>query len=172
MTDTEKSYSETEHFALLADAVRRETAEQASTREGLEAERSALQVKVTTLESELAAAVAGREEAETALADFKAELAEREAAAARESERVDAVRGVAPHLPDDYFTAERASTWGAMSDEVFTALISGLEAGRQAGAEVAERETSAAFRGGASPSAEGASGSSINQLFAARRGRP
>jgi hypothetical protein len=174
----DKTYSETEHFALLTDAVQRETAALAEVKTTLTAEKSALEVRVTTLESEVAAERTAKEQLAAEFETFKAEVAAREAVAARKDERVSRVKAAAPHLADDYFTPERAQVWAEMSDDVFAVLVEGLETSAQAlaakkgdekpaGTPAAE---TAAFRSGASPTSPEGQGSVFTQFLAARRG--
>jgi chromosome segregation ATPase len=176
VADGERTFTEAEHFALLTDAVSRETASLSKATEQLESEKGALQVQVTTLEAELAAEKQAKDSVTAEFDKFKADLAELAAVAERKEDRVKAVKAAAPHLAEDYFTAERADTWASMSDETFAVLIEGLETAAKA-APAAEAAAStelptetAALQGGASPTATKPDSSTTSRFLAARRG--
>jgi len=176
---TVRTFTEDEHLALLTDAVKRETATVTGKVTGLEAEKAQLQAALDVTEAGKATAVQRAETAEKDLADFKQELANKEEIEARREERVAAMKEKANHLPDSYFTAERAQRWAEMDDESFNANIADLvatapavagseQAGKhQEAAAPAGRET-AAFGGNAIPKPEEASaesGSTIGQFL-------
>lgn len=138
MADDPK-FSESQHFALLADAVSRETAalteaktaletETAALQEkvtGLESEKSSLQSAIDVLEAEKAAEIASREKAEQELEQFKAELTELAAVQERMADRVTRVKA-SIEAPEEYFTEARAQRWAQMADEDFEAALSDL----------------------------------------------
>ena len=141
----EKTYTEPEHIAILADRVATETA-------SLTAANGELKTSVDDLSSKLdvaeAARVAAEAKAETAakeFEDFKAELETLREAAERKDERVDAVKEVAAHLGEDFFKDEaRIERIVAMSDEAFTGYVEDLKATAPAGEQpttVVPRET-------------------------------
>jgi len=132
-------FTEEQHFALLADAVSRETASLTEAKTALETEKSELQEKVTGLESEnsslqsaidvleaeKAAEIASREKAEQELEEFKNGLAELAAIQERAADRVTRVKA-SIEAPEEYFTEARAQRWAAMSDEDFEATLADL----------------------------------------------
>lgn len=138
MADDPK-FTESQHFALLADAVSRETASLTEAKTALETEKSELQEKVTGLESEKsslqsridvleaekAAEIASREQAEQEFAQYQADLAELAAVQERMANRVERVQA-SIDAPADYFTEARAQRWAQMADEEFDALLADL----------------------------------------------
>lgn len=171
VADGERTFTETEHFALLTDAVARETAslstdkqELEATVEGLRAEKSeeinGLQSRIDVLEAEKAAAEKARDEAVAEHERFKAELEELAARKARKSDRVERMKAAAPSLEESYFTEQRAERWAEMSDEAFETLIADITESAAA-AKPASDDTrpeeqareSAAFTGGDRPTA-------------------
>lgn len=123
---TERTFTEKEAYALVADNVQRETAEAKSEIEQLKSEKAELQNKLDVSEAAAATEKSGREKAEQDLVDFKESIEAEKAMAARKDERVAKVREVAKHLKDEFFTAERASRWAALDDEAFDAYVKEL----------------------------------------------
>lgn len=174
----ERSYSATEHMALLNDAVARETASLHSEKEtlegsveslaaekaALETEKSELQSRVDVLEAEKIAAEKARDEAVSEHAEYVRQLEELAALDTRRAERAAKVKEAASSLDDSYFTDARIDRWAGMAEEAFEALCADLAefaAKTPAGdtgdgavdedkEKAAARET-AAFKGGASP---------------------
>jgi len=181
----ERTFTQTEHFALLTDAVQRETAALAEVKEDLEGQITSLQsekaeltssvtdlqARIDVLDAEKAAAEQARDAATAEFEAFKAELAEKAAVEARKADRVARVKAANAALSEEYFTEARADRWAQMADETFEALVADItEAAaaapakaETAGAE-APRET-AAFTGGTTPSA--GSGSLFGQFLTA-----
>ncbi|MGZ4745718.1 MAG: hypothetical protein ACXVYY_01410 [Oryzihumus sp.] len=142
----ERTFTETEHAALVADAVARETAAASQRITDLETELTSTRTRLDVAEAAVTTEKAARETAEQALSTFQTETAAREAATARRGERETKIREVAAHLGDDYFTAERVDRWAAMDDEAFTAYVAevaALTTGAQApaGGQKPPRET-------------------------------
>lgn len=138
----DRTFTEGEAYAIVADNVRRETAAVTTENETLKREKSELETKLETADAALATEKAAREKAEKDLADFKAEQEREAAAAAVKDERVAKVRETAKHLGDDFFTAERAARWAGMEQERFDDYIAelaelskGIEAPKGAGAD-------------------------------------
>lgn len=123
----ERTFTEKEAYALVADNVQRETAAAAATIETLTSEKAALQTQVDTLEAAKEAEKARADKADADLASFKESVETEKAQAARKDERVAKVREVAKHLKDEFFTPERAQRWAAMDDEAFGAYVKELE---------------------------------------------
>ena len=122
-----KSFTEDEHLAILEDRVNRETADLTAERDQLKSEKAELESK---LDVETAAKVAAEQRAtaaEEALENFKQEVADREAAAAKKSERLEKAREAAKHLDDKFFEDEkRVERIVAMSDESFEGYVADL----------------------------------------------
>lgn len=137
----ERTFTEKEAYALVADNVQRETADAKATIESLQSEKASLQTQVDTLEAAKAAETARAEAAEKALEDYKEGQEREKAQEARKGERTAKVREVAKHLKDDFFTPERAARWAAMDDEAFTAYCEEIAAVAPAGPPVPEKTT-------------------------------
>lgn len=191
MADGERTFTEAQHFALLTDAVARETASLSSAKEDLDAkvtdlstEKAALTASITELETKIdvldAEKAAAEQARDAAIAEFQAYKdaeAEKAAVEARKSERVAAVKAADSALAEEYFTEARAQRWAEMSDDAFGALVSDLTeaaATRPAVANTdvaatpeAARET-AAFKGGDAPKAP--SGGSLFGQFMSKTG--
>lgn len=162
----DRSYTEVEHLALMADAVTRETASLTEAKESAETKVAELSARVDVLEAEKAALETKVTEAEQALADFKAETEKAAAIAQAKDERVKAVKAANESLPDTYFTDERVQRWAEMTEEAFAEVVDGIKA---AAGVVGAKET-AAFSGGESPTDKTAS-VTAGSIFAARRGK-
>lgn len=191
VTDGERTFTEAQHFALLTDAVARETATLSAAKEQLEtqvtelssdkaaltANVTDLQSKIDVLEAEKAAAEKARDEAAAEFEAYKQAEAEKAAIEARRAERVTAVKAADPALTEEYFTDVRAQRWAEMTDEAFASLVSdlteaaaarpGTSAETAAATPEAQRET-AAFKGGESPTSGG--GESLLGTFLAKTG--
>jgi hypothetical protein len=165
----ERTFTEAEHFALLTDAVQRETSSLTAEKSQLETTVSELQARVDVLEAEKAAETAAKDQAVSEFEAFKAEIAEKAAVEARKADRVARVKAAA-ELPDTYFTDDRIQRWAEMADEQFEALVADLaEVAAAAPASSGDGKTvteTAAFKGGESPSTP--TGSVLGQYFAAR----
>lgn len=119
----DRTFTEGEAYALVADAVERETAaakaeaatalEQVTT---LSNEKDALELRATAAEEAKAAA-------EKALVDFKESIETEKAQEAKRSERVAALEEVAPSLK---LEGERADRIVAMADEAFADYVASL----------------------------------------------
>jgi chromosome segregation ATPase len=178
VADGGRTFTETEHFALLTDAVSRETASLAEAKEELvssvstltaeksavEAEKSELESRIDVLEAEKVAAEKARDEAVSEFEAFKSDLAQKAAIAERKDARIASIKEAAADLLDDeYFTAPRVQRWAEMSDESFEQVVADF---RDLAAKAPKRESkaeektstetareSAAFKGGTSPTA-------------------
>lgn len=188
---TERTFTETEHFALLTDAVARESASLTEKVQELEGtvttvtqekaeEVSALQSRVDVLEAEKAAAEKAAADVQAAFDAYKAELAELAAVEARKAERAAKVKEVASDLEDTYFSDERVARWASMTEEAFEALIADLveasaskktpppfEKKDEDEKKNEEARETAAFTGGDAPSAP--AGSTLGQFLGGRR---
>jgi chromosome segregation ATPase len=155
-TLSDKTFTEAEHYALLTDSVKRETAELESANKELSAKVEELSGKVDVLEAEKSALTTERDEAKAEFESFKSDLQAKEEAQARKEERMAAMKAAAEHLPEDYFTDERALRWAEMSEEAFEVAVADLIATKPA--EVASEDApeapeTAAFSGGVTPTA-------------------
>lgn len=127
--DNKRTFSEDEHLAIVADRVTTETAELRETKAALETEKSDLETKLDVEIAAKEAEKARADKAEKDLADYKAEVEQREAAAERKDERIGAVKEAAPHLQDEFFTDEkRVARIVAMDDESFQDYVADLKA--------------------------------------------
>lgn len=123
----DKTYSEDEHIAILADRVARETASLTVERDQLQTEKADLENKLDVAESAKQAAETAKDNAERELAEFKAEVEAREEAAAKKDERLAKAREVAKHLDAAFFEDEkRIERIVAMSDDQFDGYVSDL----------------------------------------------
>lgn len=127
MADDNKTYSEDEHIAILADRVARETASLTAERDQLSTEKAELENKLDVTESAKVAAETAKDNAERELAEFKEQVKAREEAAAKKDERLAKAREVAKHLDAAFFEDEkRIERIVAMSDELFEGYVSDL----------------------------------------------
>lgn len=123
----ERTYSQDEHIAILDDRVKRETADLTAERDQLKSEKAELETKLDVETSARQAAELRATEAEKALEDFKSEVQEREAAAARKEERVTKLREAASHLNDEFFKDDaRVERIVAMDEGTFEGYLADL----------------------------------------------
>lgn len=129
-TNTEpRTLTDSEHAAILAAMVTKETAALNENLETLKREKAELETKLdlelaskATLEAEKAAAVKEFE-------DFKANLALEAEKAAKKDERLAAVKEAAAHLPEEFLADEaRIARIVAMVDEDFNGYVADLKA--------------------------------------------
>jgi membrane protein involved in colicin uptake len=154
----EKTFSENEHLAILADRVTKETANLTAERDQLVTQKTELENKLDVEATAKSAAEQRADEAEKALADFKAEIESQREAAAKKDERVAKAREVAGHLADDFFEDEtRLTRIVAMSDEIFEGYLADLGAASKSAPKTntttIPRETAMAGAGAEKPSA-------------------
>jgi chromosome segregation ATPase len=164
VADADRTYTEVEHLALMADAVTRETASLTEAKESAETKISDLTARVDVLEAEKAALETKVSEAETAFDDYQTELERLAAIETAKQERVEAVKAANESLPESYFTEERIQRWAEMETASFDAFIADITAV----AVSSEVKETAAFSGGESPTE--ASKVTVGRIFAARRG--
>lgn len=140
MADDDRTFSESELTAIVADRVTRETAEVAEDRDQLKAENDELKNKLDVETSAKEAAAQRADEAEKALTDFKAEIDNEREQSARRDERIKKVREVAGHLSDEFFEDQaRLDRLVAMSDEDFAGYLDDM---RQTAANTSKTTTS------------------------------
>ncbi len=124
MADDDRTFSESELTAIVADRVARETADVAAERDQLKAQNDELQNKLDVETSAKEAAVQEASEAKTALDEYKGEVEREREQSARKDERVKKVREAASHLSDDFFEDEkRVARLVAMSDDDFAGYL-------------------------------------------------
>lgn len=116
----DRTFTEGEAYALVAQAEERATAEATTSITTLTAEKTELETKLDVAETAKTAAEDRATAAEKALEDFKTEVESTKAAEAKRAERTAKVTEVAPKLE---LTEDRANRIVAMSDEGFTAYI-------------------------------------------------
>lgn len=124
-----KTYSESEHLAILADRVAQESASLTTERDALKAERDELATKLDVAESAKSAAEARVTETEKAFDDFKNGVEAEREAAARKDQRVAKIREAAKHLKDEFFEDEaRVTRIVAMDESAFEGYLLDLSA--------------------------------------------
>lgn len=123
----EKTFTESEHLAVLADRVSKETASLTAELDQLRSEKAEIQNKLDAAESAKLAAEDRAKNAEQELAQFKAEVEQEREQAARKDVRVAALKEAASHLTDEFFTEERVTRIVAMTDEDFEAYAADLK---------------------------------------------
>lgn len=122
--DAQRTFTEGEAYALVDQAVARETAEATGKIEELTAANAALGTQVDTLETEKAAALSRAEAAEQALADYKTAIENEKAREAKRGERLSQVAEVNPVL--DLKDENRVARIVAMGDEEFTGYLADM----------------------------------------------
>lgn len=163
----DRTYTETEHTALMSDAVQRMTAALTTDKAALETSVSELTAKVDVLEAEKAALETKVSESEKAFDEFKGKVERDREVAALQTSRTEAVKAANDKLPDTYFTAERVLAWAEMSEDTFAVVLDGISA--TAGAPSGAGRETAAFSGGESPT-EGAKAPLVGKFLAMRQG--
>jgi len=123
-----RTLTEDEAYAIVADRVKRETAELTAKNESAEREIAELRGKLDVAEAGLATEKAAREKAERDLEEHKNQVEAEKAALARTSEREAKVREIAAALKDDFYTDERKRRWAAMDDAAFQTYCDDLKA--------------------------------------------
>lgn len=126
----ERTFTEGEAYALVADAVERETASAKAEADGLRDQVTTLGNEKDVLEQRVKAAEDAKAEAEQALEDFKTGVETEKAMEAKRSERLAKVAEIAPDLVegDDAKVIERCDRIVAMADELFDSYVADLEA--------------------------------------------
>ena len=162
----DRTYTEAEHLALMADAVKRETASLSEAKETAETQISTLSARVDVLEAEKAAAETKVSQVQADFDAFKAEVERAREVETAKQDRLSRVKAANEQLPDSYFTDERIQRWAEMTEEAFASLIDDLTAAAVAGPV---KET-AAFSGGETPTSATTS-VTAGSIFAARRGK-
>lgn len=121
-----RTLSDDELNAILADRVTRETAAQQVRITELEAEKADLVRQVETANAATATEKARADKAEGDLAEFKNKVEAEKEIAARQDARLAEAKEIAKHLPEAYWTAERAQRFAGMSDDAWAAYLGDL----------------------------------------------
>lgn len=169
----DRTFTEGEAYALVAQAEERATAEANTSITTLTAEKTELETKLDVAETAKTAAEDRATAAEKALEDYKTEVETTKAAEAKRAERTAKITEVAPKLE---LTEDRANRIVAMSDEGFDAYIEDIRVA--AGEKVTEVDpstgvprTSAALGGSGLPAPTGGSTAPANPLAGVFAGR-
>lgn len=161
----DRTYTEAEHLALSADAVKRETAQLTEAKSDLETKLSEKAARVDVLEAEKSNLETEKSALQKEFDDYKASVERALEIETAKKDRVGQIKAANDKLPDAYFTDERVQAWAEMDETAFAIVLDGLTA--LAGAT---KET-AAFAGGITPtSADKDDKPSVGRIFAARRG--
>lgn len=124
----DRTFTEAELTAIVADRVARETANITTEVEKLRSDNTELANKLDAEISAKTAAEKSKADIEAEFEAFKKDAEDREQAAARKDERLKAVREAASHLSDDFFKDEkRIERIVAMKDEEFTGYVDDLK---------------------------------------------
>lgn len=142
----DRTYTEAEHEALMAHALKTETAALAATKDELEAEVTKLKTQVDVLEAEKATLKADAENVAKEFEDFKADVERKTEIAALKTERAKSVKDANKALPDTYFTEDRVLAWAEMSEKAFEVVLDGIKA--TAATPQTQTRESAAFKEG------------------------
>lgn len=164
----ERTIAEAAHLAIMADAVKRETAELTEANAKLATEKAELTARVEVLEAAKAQLEAEKAELQKEFDEFKTETERVAAVEVAKAERLAAVKAANPALPDTHFTAERVQAWAELPQETFAVVLDGIAA--TSGVVAGAKET-AAFSGGESPTAPTKPAGSVAGFLAARSGR-
>ena len=134
---TPRTFTEGEAYALVDQAVGRETAALVTEREDLQAQLAAKDSALEVMETEKNAALQRAEKAEADFEAFKTDLAEKAAREAKRGERIAALKEANPFLEA---TEDRANRIVAMSEEDFNAYLADMRelASRAGNAETAK----------------------------------
>ena len=158
----DRTYTEAEHLALAADAVKRETAALAEAKETAEIQISELTSKVDVLEAEKATLQSEKDKTQADFDTYKADVERAREIEAAKQDRLSKVKAANDALADDYFSEARVQRWAEMTEEAFAAFLDDI-----APVAVGTKET-AAFADGESPTHP--SKPTVGLLLAARRG--
>lgn len=140
VAEGDRTFTEAQHFALLTDAVARETANLSTAKEELESKNAALetekvelsatntdlQSRIDVVEAEKAAAEQARDTVQAEFDAYKAAETEKAEVEARKADRLSQIKAANSALGEDYFTEARTQRWAEMSDETFTALVADI----------------------------------------------
>lgn len=169
---TQRTFTEGEAYALVADAVARETAAANTEVEALKAANATLLTERDAMEVRATAAETAKAEAETALVNYKAEVETQKANEAKRTTRLAELAKVAPKLE---VTQERSDRIVAMEDPAFVDYLETLRQVAGVTGEAGDKDKgslpreSAAFSGGSGTGAGDTPTASVKNLFGAAR---
>lgn len=132
-TQEPRTFSETEHLAILADRVATETASLSETVGTLTTAKTELETKLDVAISEKAAAEKLAADTKAEFEAFKTGLEAEKAAAEKKDARLEEIKTKASHLPADFVTDEaRVARIVAMDDDQFAGYVADLAAANTA----------------------------------------
>jgi chromosome segregation ATPase len=147
----DRTFTESEHFALLTAAVTQETETLQSALAASSEEITTLKNTVDVLQAKVSESDEAKEQIASEFAEFKADLERKAELEKFSAERSAQIREAHPHLTDDYFTSDRVERWAAMSAESFASLVEDLAAATASKTDDADDDTTpratAAFGG-------------------------
>ena len=120
---TDRTFTEAEHYAIVADSITRETAAATARQTAAEEQVTTISNEKDALELRVTAAETAKVAAETELAEFKASIETQKAQEAKRSDRVAKLAEVAPTLKVE---GERADRIVAMEDGVFDEYLASM----------------------------------------------
>ena len=164
-----RTFTESEHFAVLTAAVQRETAELQTSLTTRTTERDEAVKRADVLEAEKAVLTADRDKAVTEFAAFKTEVETKAEIASRKDERIAAAKTANPALDEKYFTPERAQRWAEMDEATFKATLEDIAPVKPSESQLIKPET-AAFTGGDTPTSSDTGESAVRSFFKFRQG--
>lgn len=164
----ERTIAEAAHIAIMADAVKRETAELTEANATLATEKAGLTARVEVLEAAKAQLETEKAELQKAFDDYKTETERLAAVEVAKATRLAAVKVANPALPDTHFTEERVQAWAELPEATFAVVLDGIAA--TSGVAPAVKET-AAFSGGESPTAPTKPAGTVAGFLSVRSGR-
>lgn len=149
----DRTFTEAEHLAILADRVATETASRDAEIAALKDKLTAADTEKAELQSKLDVEAARAEKAEQDFTAYKAEEAAKAEVAQRLTQRADKVREVATHVKDEFFTDERKQRWAEMAEADFDNFVAELAAVAGTPATTAETAAAKTSMGGDTPKA-------------------
>lgn len=178
MADNDRTFSEGEAYALVADGVKRETAELTASVAAKDSKITELSNSLDVVTTEKAAAIERADKADKDLADYKAEVESEKAREALRTTRLAQVAEASPALDVSDATEAgkaRAERIVAMADDVFEGYLADLKAVTPAQTAAKDDKASKAPRqsagfSGAAGSTDEAPRASVMGVLAARRG--
>jgi hypothetical protein len=166
VADADRTYTEAEHLALMADAVKRETASVTEVKESAETKVTELTKRVDVLEAEKASLETAKAETQKAFDDYKAEVERAREVEAAKQDRVEKVKAANAGLPDSYFTDERIQRWAEMAEAAVHLVPRGHQpAGRRHAGQGDRR-----VQRRRDPHVKETTKVTVGSIFAARRG--
>lgn len=127
--ENDKTFTEDEHLAVLADRISKETATLQDELDVIKSEKDDLANQLDVETAARTKAEQERDEAQQELETFKTDLQTLKEEGERRDERLDQVKEVAEHLGDDFLQDEkRVARIVAMDDDAFEGYLTDLRA--------------------------------------------